>query len=431
MTAGGRRQTADPYEVPAGRVARGTAPAPPSKSHTHRALLCAALAQGRSRIRDPLRSDDTAATRRCLEALGAAVFDEGGAWAVEGCGGAWRPVERPLHCGSSGTTLRLLAALLAASPGAWTLDGSDQLRARPLGPLAQALAHTGAKLSFSALQGHPPVSVCGVRWSGGTLRVDASASSQLVSGLLLAAPLASGPLRVEAEGLVSAPYAALTAAVMRRFGAHIQEAGGGCWEAAPGGYAAREETVEPDASAAAFLLGAAAVTGGEVTVPGLSRDSLQGDIAALDHLAAFGVSVEEGPEGATASGAPTRGADLDLTHCPDLAPPLAAVAFAAPGPSRLRGLDHLRVKESDRLSGLAELVRDLGGAAEVEGGALGITPPRHPRPADLDPRADHRMAMAGALMGLRSPGTRIQNPGCVSKSFPEFWEVLGTLLSEK
>jgi len=427
MTVDRRPSTVDVYEVPAGRVARGTATAPPSKSHTHRALLCAALAAGESRILGPLHSEDTEATRVCLEALGVPVADRGDHWVVAGRGGLLGEPRAPLDCGSSGTTFRLLAALCAAVPGRRHLTGSPQLKRRPMVDLVRPLEALGARLAWEGAPGFPPVAVTGCRWGGGEVTVPSGASSQFLSGLLLAAPLAEGFTFLKAPGLVSAPYAALTASVMGRFGASVRREGE-VWCVYPGRYLPAEETVEPDASAAAFLLAAAAVTGGEVTVPGLRRDLLQGDAVVLDHLAAFGVQVVHGAAGATASGFPTRGADLDLGDCPDLAPPLAAVAFAAPGPSRLRGIGHLRHKESDRLEGLAGLVRALGGSAEAGEGELRIVPPQRPQPADLNPQGDHRMAMAGALMGLRAPGTRVLDPACVAKSFPGFWEALGALL---
>ena len=419
--------TADVYEVPSGRVARGVAAAPPSKSHTHRALLCASLAAGTSRLLGPLESDDTAATRGCLEALGVAVDDGAGAWEVRGLGGSLGAPGAPLDCGSSGTTLRLLAALCAAVPGRRLLTGSPQLRRRPMVDLVRPLEALGARLGWEGAPGFAPVAVTGCRWRGGEVLVPSGASSQFLSGLLLAAPLAEGFTFLRAPDLVSAPYAQLTASVMGRFGAPVRREGD-VWCVYPARYAPAVETVEPDASAAAFLLAAAAVTGGEVTVPGMGRGLLQGDAAVLDHLRAFGVEVSESAAGARASGTPASGADLDLGGCPDLVPPLAAVAFAAPGPSRFRGIGHLRHKESDRLAGLAGLVRALGGAAEVGEGELRIAPPKRPCSADLDPKADHRMAMAGALMGLRVPGARVLDPRCVAKSFPGFWETLEGLL---
>jgi len=423
----GQARAADAYEVPSGRVAHGTAVAPPSKSHTHRALFCAALAAGESRILGPLLSEDTAATRSCLDALGAGVAEAGDDWVIAGRGGQLAEPSAPLDCASSGTTLRLLMALCAAVPGRRVLDGSEQLRRRPLADLAVSLEALGSGLTWGGAAGFPPVAVTGHRWRGGEIAVRSGASSQFLSGLLLAAPLAERPVVLRAPDLVSAPYVALTAAVMGRFGVRVT-AEGATWHVALGGYRPACERVEPDASAAAFLFAAAAVTGGEVTVPGLRRDLLQGDAAVLDHLRAFGVRVVEGAGGATASGAPTQGADLDLGACPDLVPPLAAVAFAAPGPSRFRGVGHLRHKESDRLAVLAGLVRALGGSAEAGEGELRIVPPRRPHPADLNPRGDHRMAMAGALMGLRTRGARVLDPACVAKSFPSFWERLDALL---
>ena len=417
----------DPYKVPSGRRASGTARVPASKSIAHRALLLAALAEGRSELHPVPDADDVRATLACIRALGART--EGGErLTVRGTSGRLSPPASPLHCAASGTTLRLLTAVCAASQGSFTLDGDSQLCRRPVGPLARALAGTGAVLRFAGREGFPPVVIEGRRWEGGAVEVDSSVSSQFVSGMLLAAPLARGPVRLRASRLVSGAYARMTVTLMGRFGAEVREAAGGGWEVEPGSYRAAQLEIEPDASAAAFLLAAAAVTGGAVTVAGMRRRMLQGDAAFADHLEAMGCRLSESGEGMALEGRPARGLEADVRDCPDLVPPLVAVALFAPSPTVLSGVGHLRYKESDRLAVLADAVSALGGAVVVEQDRLTVLPSPAYRPARLDPHGDHRMAMAFAVMGLRVPGVEISDPACVAKSFPRFFEILEELL---
>ena len=420
----------DPYLVPSGGAARGTARVPASKSIAHRALILAALAQGESEIHPLPDAQDVRATLACIRALGARTVG-GERLMVSGTSGRLSPPDSPLHCAASGTTLRLLTALCAASEGSFTLDGDAQLRRRPVGPLARALAGTGAVLRFAEREGFPPLVVEGRRWEGGAMEVDSSISSQFVSGMLLAAPLARGPVRLHASHLVSGAYARMTAALMGRFGAEVREAAGGWWEVEPGLYRAVGVEIEPDASAAAFLLAAAAVTGGEVLVAGMRRSMLQGDAAFADHLEAMGCRILESEEGITLAGRPARGLEADVRECPDLVPPLVAVALFAPAPTVLSGVGHLRFKESDRLAVLADAVTALGGRMLVESDRLTLVPAPAYRPARLDPRGDHRMAMTFTVMGLRIPGVEISDPACVAKSFPGFFAVLESLLSPK
>ncbi len=401
---------------------------PASKSIAHRALILGALASGDTVVRPVPDGEDVAATLDCLRALGVSVAREGDGVRILGGGGRFPSDEAALDCRSSGTTLRLMAALCAALPGRFRLDGSDQLRRRPLGPLAEALEAAGAKVAFPVRSGYPPVDIGGSRWPGGTVAVDSKSSSQFLSGLLLAAPLAAGPVRLEARGLVSSAYVRMTAGLMERFGGGVRPEGPSAWSVRPGAYAGTNVTVEPDASAAAFLYAAAAVTGGRVTVRGIGRSMLQGDAAFAGFMETMGLMVTAGVDGLTVSGAPTSGLAADVKDCPDLVPPLVAVALFAPAPTTLSGVAHLRFKESDRLAVLADAVSALGGAMAVEEDRLTVIPAAGYRPARLDPRGDHRMAMAFAVMGLRIPGTTVLDPGCVAKSFPGFFEALESLL---
>ncbi|MGC8763149.1 MAG: 3-phosphoshikimate 1-carboxyvinyltransferase, partial [Acidobacteriota bacterium] len=311
--------------------------------------------------------------------------------------------------------------------GTFLLDGEEQLRRRPLGDLKAPLEALGAAVRFVEEEGHAPVEVRGQRWRGGEVAVPGETSSQFLSGILLGAPLAEGPLVVRARELVSAPYAALTAHLMARFGVPVERRGN-AFGVRPGTYRAVSLEVEPDASAAAFLFAAAAVSGGEVTVPGVHPGLLQGDASFPRFLAAMGVSVEAGPGGTTVRGLPRRGLEADVAGVPDLVPPLVAVALRAPEPSFLRGVAHLRHKESDRLEVLSEGVAALGGRLEATGDVLRVHPLRPRGGASLNPRGDHRMAMAFAVTGLWVPGLLVEDPACVAKSFPRFFDVLLSLL---
>jgi 3-phosphoshikimate 1-carboxyvinyltransferase len=430
----------DPYPVPSGKVARGVAEVPASKSLAHRALICAALAEGTSVVGPIPAGEDVAATVACLRALGVDIREQGagsgerdgrtGAWAsVRGAAGAFAPPRQPLDCRASGTTLRLLLGVCGATPGAYTLDGVEQLRRRPVGDMEEPLRALGARVRYAEREGHPPVVVEGNRWQGGTVEVRSAISSQFLSGLLLGAPLAQGEVLLRSPGLVSAPYAAMTAAVMARFGVEVRRPAEDCWLVAPSSYSAVEFTVEPDASGAAFLWAAAAATGGAVTVAGTGGATLQGDAVFPQLLLEMGCAVGRTSAGIRVSGPLLRGLDADLTHTPDLLPALVAAAAFAPEASTFRGIGHLRFKESDRLAVLADALTALGAQVYLEADRMTLVPAEDYTGGLLDPAGDHRMAMAFAVMGLRVPGTRIAQPSCVAKSFPNFFEVLESLLS--
>lgn len=316
-----------------------------------------------------------------------------------------------------------------AQEGAFTLDGEEQLRRRPVGDMQGPLRQLGADLRYAEREGFPPVVVEGRPWPGGRVSVPGSVSSQFLSGLLMGAPLARGPVTLDSPALVSAPYVHMTAAVMARFGAVVEHLEPLVWRTAPGPYAATDFSVEPDASAAAFLWAAGAATGGEVLVEGTESDLLQGDAVFPELIERMGCQVERRPGGISVAGHPTRGLEADLSGTPDLVPALAAVAAFAPAPSTFRSVSHLRFKESDRLAVLSDGLSRLGATVLIEDDRMVILPGHDYVGADLDPRGDHRMAMAFAILGLRIPGVRIKDPACVAKSFPGFFAVLEGLLA--
>ena len=395
---------------------------PGSKSLTNRALVAAALvAPGAvSRLVDPLEADDTVVMRDGLRALGVMIDDVDDPWLVLGSGGTLTPGD--IDAGASGTTARFLTAVAATVDGTVSIDGTPRMRERPIGPLVDALVALGAKIETTG--GYPPLTITGPVGPGST-SVSGAVSSQFLTALLLIAPTLGEEVTVEVtDVLVSAPYVTGTIEVMEAFGAAVA-VDGPIHRVEPTGYRKATYDVEADASAAVYPAVAAAVAGGRVSIAGIPETSSQPDLAVLDHLVAMGCGVRrdrglivvEGPR------ASLDGLDADLSEAPDGALGLAVACLFAKGPSRLRGLGTLRVKETDRLSALATEIGRLGARAEVEGDALVI----HPavlRGAEIETYDDHRMAMAFSVVGLRVPGVTIADPRCVSKTWPGWFDVL-------
>jgi len=407
--------------------------APPSKSLTIRALAAASLAAGRSALRRPLLSDDTEAMVRALGMLGIQVHRRADSLLVEGEGGRILTPGQPLDLGNAGTPLRLLTALCCLGRGRFVVDGSPRMRQRPVGDLLDALASLGVDAIAMHGDGCPPVELVASGFPGGRARLRGSASSQFVSALLMTAPYGRRDLDLRIDGsLVSRPYVDLTIGVMDAFGARVDREGYARFVVPAGQrYQARVHPVEGDASSASYFFAAAAITGGRVTVTGIPADSRQGDLVMLDLLERMGCRVVRGPEGLTVSGGDLIGLDADLSDAPDLVPTIAAVAMFATGATTLRGVEHLRIKESDRIEASADGVRAMGATATTEPGLLRIHPPAQGRAglrgAAIDPRDDHRIAMAFAVAGLAVDGVIILDPSCVSKSFPDFFRTLERL----
>jgi 3-phosphoshikimate 1-carboxyvinyltransferase len=407
---------------------------PGSKSITNRALVCAALAAGRSELRGALRADDTEAMVGCLQTLGADIDADWGAdrIEVEGTGGrlARGPVD--VDARMSGTTARFIAPLLALGEGEYRLTGHPQLAARPMGPTFAALRDLGADVAEEDRPGRLPAVVRAPgRLPGGTVQIPGDVSSQFLSGLLMAAPLMRRGLVVDlTSGLVSTPYVALTESVMGRFGVSVQHRGDGAdFVVAAGGYRPARIAVEPDATAASYFFAAAAICGGRVRVTGLGRGSVQGDLRFLDVLAQMGVDVEIGNDWVEVHGAgELRGVTVDLADISDTAPTLAVVAACASTPSRVTGVGFIRRKETDRIAAVVTELRRCGVDADEDPDGFTVRPsPPGPHGARIETYDDHRMAMSFAVLGLRVPGIVIVDPGCVAKTFPDFFEVLGDL----
>jgi len=417
--------------TPCGPI-RGTVRPPGSKSITNRALVCAALANGTSTLHGALDSEDTRVMMESLRLLGVQVAHEpdSAVIRVKGCGGNIPVAEANLYVANSGTTLRFLTAMVALGQGRFRLDGSPRMRQRPVQDLLDALAQLGVQAHCELGTGCPPVIVSAAGLAGGKACVSGSISSQFLSGLLMAAPYARQPVEILVpDQLVSQPYVRMTLAVMERFGVKVYfEDFGRFLVPAPCAYQPQQYQIEPDASAASYFFAAAAITGGSVTVEGLSADSLQGDVAFCQCLAQMGCHVEYHTGAITVTGGKLRGIEVDMNAISDTVQTLAAVALFADGPTTITGVAHIRHKETDRLAALAAELRKLGAYCQEREDGLYIEPrPLHG--AEIATYDDHRMAMSMALVGLRVPGVVILNPDCTQKTYPGFFDDLRRLCS--
>lgn len=402
---------------------------PGSKSLTNRALLLAALARGTSHVERMLLADDTRLMARALARLGVAIqVDETLCRAtVQGRGRPWPEGEGDLYCGNAGTVIRFLAAACAAGHGEYRLDGGPRMRQRPIGQLVDALRALGAGIAYDGQEGYCPIAIAARGLRGGEARFSRPASSQFVSALLMAAPFAGRDVLIDASvGMPSAPYVAMTLSVMRAFG--VDAVGDGAHRfivPAPQTYAAVDFEIEPDATAASYFFAAAALTGGRITIEGLGADSCQGDLRFVDVLRRMGCEIEQAPRRTTVQGPAAGrlcGVDVDLNAMPDVAPTLAVLAAFAEGPTRIRDVANLRLKETDRLHALSRELAKLGVETEVHEDGLSILPDRQAVAAAIDTYDDHRMAMSFALAGLRLDGVVICDAACVSKTFPGFFD---------
>ena len=408
-----------------GSSVRGEVTAPSSKSATHRALILAALAEGESTIRRPLASDDTLATLKALEQLGATHRKLGSTWVMRG--GELTEPREIVHCGESGTTMRLLTAVSALVEGDVTLMGGPSLSRRPMGPLLSALKQLGVKCESNG--GLPPVTVHGQgTLKGGTTEIRGDVSSQFVTALLLVAPLAKNPLTIKVTtSLESRPYVSMTLDAMKQFGVEAAASGDMRTLTAPNEpYRAAKVTAEGDWSSAAYPL-AMGVLRGEARVNNLNPASRQADVEFINVLEDMGAEVHIHGSSITTHKSSLKAIERDLSDCPDLFPIVSTLCAQAEGASTLRGLGRLRLKESDRVKAMGDGLRAMGVDFTEQGDAVKIRG-SHLRGADVDPQGDHRVAMSLAVAALAAEGpTTIKDAECVSKSYPGFWTHLAQL----
>ena len=411
----------DPWAAPRARAPlQAVVPLPGSKSLTNRELVLAALADGRSRVRRPLRSRDTELMAAALRVLGVPVADtDDGDWLVDGVPGPLRPVGDGVDVGNAGTVARFLPPVATLADGAVRFDGDPRVRERPVGPLLAALRALGADLD--AVEALPVVVRGHGGLAGGEVLVDASLSSQLVSGLLLPAARWEQGVRVRAQGRPpSAPHLAMTVEALRARGVAVDDAESGTWQVHPGPLQPRDAAVEPDLSTAAAYLAAPLVAGGQVTVPDWPARTTQPGAALPDLLERMGGRATRDERGVTvAAGDRLDGLDADLRDCGELVPVLTALAALAGGPSRFTGVAHLRVHETDRLAALARELGRLGGDVRELPDGLEVQP-RPLRSGVLQSYDDHRMAMAWAVLGLGTAGVQVSDVATTRKTVPDF-----------
>ncbi len=413
----------------------GSVTPPGSKSITNRAIVCAALAEGTSRLSGVLDSEDTRVMIAAWQQLGLTLEHDISSCLlhIEGCGGRIPVRSAELSLANSGTSIRFLTAALAACGGSYVLDGVPRMRERPIGDLLRALEQLGCSLRSlnTTLPDCPPVAVDLSGMRGGMATVAGNISSQYLSAIMMAAPLAEQDVLLVVDGhLVSVPYVAMTAAVMRAFGAEVVGPAGGPLRIASSqqnsqaGYRAAQYAIEPDASAASYFWGAAAITRGVARVEGLNRESLQGDVRFCEVLEQMGCDVTYHRDAIEVRGGDLQGVDVDMGHISDTVQTLAAVALFAKGKTTVHGVAHNRVKETDRISDLACELKKFGARVEEFEDGLSIDPPEKIKAAEIETYHDHRMAMSLALVGLRTHGVVILDPACTAKTYPNYWHDL-------
>ncbi len=416
---------------PVSGAVNGSIRPPGSKSITNRALICAALAEGTSTLSGVLDSDDTQVMLESLSRLGFSLSHDREQCVVkiEGQGGSIPNAKADLEIGNSGTSIRFLTAMLGLAGGNFRIDGVERMRQRPIGPLVEALQQFGADVEAISPGGCPPVNIKPGGTPAKAISVAGSLSSQYLSGLLMAAPQLEGDLEIAIDGkLVSLPYVSMTIEVMRSFGVSVEVKE---TNSVPVSFLIRsaeqyrgcDYSIEPDASAASYFFAIPAIVGGTATVVGLGKNSLQGDVDFVRCLEKMGCEVTVDTNSITVSGRAKRGIDVDMANISDTVQTLASVALFVDGPTNIRNVAHNRVKETDRIGNLVIELRKLGVTVDEREDGLTI----HPGPMEPTTFAtydDHRMAMSFSLIGLKQPGIKIEDPGCVSKTYPKFFEDL-------
>lgn len=421
----------DTYTVTPTTAVDKTLVVPGSKSLTNRALVVAALAQGASQLRGGLIAEDSEVMLKALNDLGIPVKTKDTTFTVHGQGGKIPNTRAELDLQLSGTSIRFLTALVALGRGTYRLDGNERMRQRPIQDLLSALKPLGVKLDTQLETGCPPVLVEANGLKGGETSVAGDRSSQYLSALLMAAPYAEAAVTLSVTGdLQSKPFIDMTIKLMKDFGVDVERDGYASFTVHPAVYKARDYLIEGDAMAAGYFWGAAAVTGGRIKVANVGSASVQGDKRLADVLADMGCQVTWTEHGCEVTGPKDglKGGTFDLNDMPDQAQTLAVIALFADSPVHIKNVWNMRIKETDRLAALHTELKKFGAEVEEGDDFIVVYPLKaNPGPVTVDTYGDHRMAMAFALAGLRLPDITINDPACVAKTFPEFFEVLSTL----
>lgn len=415
-------------EIKPTKLTNSVVTVPGSKSYTHRILIASALSDGKCKVENPLKSEDTLLTLDALKQMGVRAEAENDDFIIRGMSGELKPSAEPIYLANSGTSMRLLTAVAAIGKGTYTLTGTDRMAERPIVDLLDSLQQM--KVSARSVNGNgcPPVEVVGGDVKGGRISLKCGVSSQYLSGLLLIAPFTKESLAIEiTEGPVSKPYIDMTVDVMTRLGVEVRREGYNFFEV-PGNqvYKSGSYAVEPDASNASYFWAAAAITGGTVRVRGITKNSRQGDVRLTELFEEMGCSVREEKDGIAVTGGKLTGIKTDMSNMPDMVPTLAVVAAFAEGTTEISNVAHLKAKESDRLAAVATELVKMGIRAECTDDGL-IIEGGKPRGAEIETYNDHRIAMCFSVAGLVTPGVKILDEKCVEKSFPNYWEVFGEI----
>ena len=408
------------------RRAAGKVRLPGSKSISNRVLLLAALASGDTEVSGLLDADDTRVMRGALSKLGVRFLKR----RVRGVGGPFPVKKAELFLGNAGTAFRPLTAALVMTGGEYRLAGAPRMHERPIGDLVNALRGIGADVEYLGADGYPPLALhpAAIKLNE-PVTVKGDVSSQFLTALLMALPLLNSKSRVEVQGeLISKPYVEITLNVMRRFGVEVARREWHSFEVPAARYVSPGKIyVEGDASSASYFLAAGAIGGGPVRVEGVGRDSIQGDVRFTEVLERMGARVSMGDGWIEAAGGKKlKAVDMDLNHIPDAAMTAAVMALFADGPSTLRNIGSWRVKETDRLAAMATELRKLGARVEEGRDSLRISPGKL-KTAVIDTYDDHRMAMSFSLAALGGVPVRINDPGCVAKTFPEYFSAFASI----
>jgi len=400
-----------------------------SKSYTNRHIAMAALSPHPTSLRRALLADDTRLLAAAVATFGhvdVTIDEATNEIGLVPTGRPMRAPSEPIYMGNAGTGLRALITLASLAEGRTLITGNARMQERPMGDLLSALGPLGVRARAVRDNGSPPVEVEGVSLAGGGTQISGAVSSQFTTSLLLSAPRAAADVQITVvDDMVSKPYIDMTIAAMARTGVHVRRDGYRSFNVQAGQtYYGGEIGIEPDASGMSYFLAAAAILGGQVTVPGIGQGSAQGDVGLVAALQSMGCRAEITQDSVTLEGGNLTGIEIDMENMPDVAPTLALVAAYARGTTHITGIGNLRLKECDRIQAMSDELTKMGVVVSTTTDTLTVEGSAAPRGAEIDTYDDHRIAMCFAIAGLRTPGVVIRNPGCVVKSFPDFWQKL-------
>lgn len=422
------------YEVIPASKFKCTVNVPGSKSVTNRALILSAYSHGEVVLNNVLFSDDTVYMIEALNTLGIKVEEDRFTKKVFVRDIPTEPLRGKCFIGNAGTAMRFLTSFISAKGGNVELTGVERMKNRPIGELVNILRNLGVKIDYLENEGFPPIFINSSGLKGGKIKIKGDISSQFISSILLSAPYADTDIYLEIEGdLISKPYIDITVAMMEEFGVKTENYDYRNFYVRAGQTYKRSEeyTVESDCSSASYFFGAAAIANGDITVDNINPDSLQGDIRFIDILERMGAKVERGSNYVRVVGSTLKGISVDMNDISDVAPTLAVVALFAEGPTEIKNVANMRIKETDRIKALREQLIKLGATVEEKEDGLIIYPSNNYQSADIDTYNDHRMAMSFTMAGLKIPGIRIKDPGCVSKTFPNFYNEFGKIYKQE